>query len=91
MVTDPREAIAYHEAAHAAISMKLDYKCLSVTITPDGDRLGHVCCEDPLTIDREGNIEDAMKILMAAGLSEGKHLKHARQRTHNVICLICGL
>ncbi len=44
-MTDPREAIAYHEAGHAVISMKLGYKCLYVTIIPDDDRLGHVCCE----------------------------------------------
>ena len=40
-----REAVAYHEAGHAVISMKLGYPCLYVTIIPDGDRLGHVCCE----------------------------------------------
>jgi hypothetical protein len=71
---DPREAIAYHEAGHAVISMKLGYRCLYVTIVPDGDRLGHVCCEDPLIADRHEKIEHALKVLIAAGLSEGKHL-----------------
>lgn len=42
-VTDPREERAYYEAGHAVISMKLGYRCLYVTITPDGDRLGHAC------------------------------------------------
>ncbi len=56
--------------------MKLGYKCLYVTIIPDGDRLGHVCCEDPLLVGREGKIKDALKVLIAAGLSEGRHLKH---------------
>lgn len=74
---DQRKAIAYHEAGHAVISITLGYKCLYVTIIPDGDRLGHVCCEDPLIIGREDKIEDAMKILIAAGLSEGKILEHA--------------
>ena len=76
-MTAQREAIAYHEAGHAVISMKLGYKCLYVTIIPDGGRLGHVCCEDPLIVGREGKIKDAIKVLIAAGLSEGKHLKHA--------------
>ena len=40
-VTAAREAIAYHEAGHAVISMKLGYKCLYVTIVPDGDRLDY--------------------------------------------------
>ena len=57
--------------------MTLGYKCLYVTIIPDGDRLGHVCCEDPLIVGREDKIEDAMTILIAAGLSEGKLLDHA--------------
>ena len=43
-MTAAREAIAYHEAGHAVISMKLGYRCLYVTIIPDGDRLGRVCC-----------------------------------------------
>jgi Peptidase family M41 len=70
-MTDPREAIAYHEAGHAVISMKLGYKCLYVTIIPDGDRLGHVCCEAPLIVGRDSKIEDAIKVLVAASLSEG--------------------
>lgn len=76
-VTDQQKAIAYHEAGHAVISMKLGYKCLYVTIIPDGARLGHVCCEDPLVAGRDSSIEDAMKVLMAASLSEGKHLGRA--------------
>jgi ATP-dependent Zn protease len=42
-----KEKHAYHEAGHAVVSMKLGYKCLYITIIPDGSRLGHVCCEDP--------------------------------------------
>jgi hypothetical protein len=76
-VTDQREAIAYHEAGHAVISMKLGYKCLYVTIIPDGDRQGHVCCEDPMIVGGNSKIEDAIKVLMAAALSEGKHLGRA--------------
>ena len=41
-VTAARAAVAYHEAGHAVISMKLGYRCLYVTIIPDGDSLGHV-------------------------------------------------
>ena len=73
-VTDPREAIAYHEAGHAVISMKLGYKCLYVTIIPDGSRLGHVCCEDPLIGGHDDKIKHALKVLIAASLAEGKHL-----------------
>jgi hypothetical protein len=69
-----REAIAYHEAAHAVISMKLGYKCLYVTITPDGGRLGHVCCEDPLIGGHHDKIKHALKVLIAAGLAEGRHI-----------------
>ena len=73
-MTDAREAVAYHEAGHAVISMKLGYRCLYVTIIPDGSRLGHVCCEDPLIGGRGKKIEDALKVLIAASLAEGKHL-----------------
>ncbi len=73
-VADPREAIAYHEAGHAVISMKLGYKCLYVTIIPDGSRLGHVCCENPLVGGHDDSIHQALKILIAAGLAEGKHV-----------------
>jgi hypothetical protein len=69
---DPRETIAYHEAGHAIISMKLGYKCLYVTIIPDGARLGHVCCEDPVNAG-DNKIEDALKVLIAASLSEAEH------------------
>jgi len=71
---DLRETIAYHEAGHAVISTKLGYKCLYVTIIPDGTRLGHVCCEDPLITGRNNKIEDALKVLVAASLSEAAHL-----------------
>ena len=59
-MTDPRKAIAYHEAGHAVISMKLGYKCLYVTIIPDGSRLGHVCCEDPLIAGHDDKIKHAL-------------------------------
>jgi len=72
-MSDPRETIAYHEAGHAVISMTLGYRCLYVTIVPDGDRLGHVCCEDPLIASHEDKIEHALKVLIAASLAEGKH------------------
>ena len=73
-MTTPREAIAYHEAGHAVISMKLGYKCLYVTIIPDGDRLGHVCCESPVMGDHDEKIKHALQVLIAASLAEGKHL-----------------
>ena len=75
-VTDSssKDAIAYHEAGHAVISMKLGYKCLYVTIIPDGDRLGHVCCEDPLAGGHDDKIKHALKVLIAASLAERKHI-----------------
>jgi hypothetical protein len=73
-VIDTREAIAYHEAGHAVISMRLGYRCLYVTITPDGSRLGHACCEDPLIGGHDHNIEHALKVLLAASLAEGRHV-----------------
>jgi hypothetical protein len=69
-----REAVAYHEAGHAVISMKLGYRCLYVTIIPDGDRLGHVCCEDPLVVGYDDKVKHALKILIAASLAESKHI-----------------
>ena len=73
-MTDEREAIAYHEAGHAVISMKLGYKCLYVTIIPDGDRAGHVCCQDPMVVGQDNRFKHAIKVLIAAGLAEGKHV-----------------
>jgi Peptidase family M41 len=72
-VVDTREAIAYHEAGHAVVSMKLGYKCLYVTLIPDDSRLGHVCCEDPLIGRHDDKIKHALKVLLAARLAEGKH------------------
>ena len=72
-VIDLREAIAFHEAGHAVVSMKLGYKCLYVTIVPDGSRLGHVCCEDPLIGGHDDKIKHALKVLIAASLAERKH------------------
>ena len=69
-----RRAIAYHEAGHAVISMKLGYRCLYVTIIPDGNRLGHVCCEDPLAGGHDDKIKHALKVLIAASLAESKHI-----------------
>jgi ATP-dependent Zn protease len=69
-----KEAIAYHEAGHAVISMKLGYRCLYVTITPDGGRPGHVCCEDPLIGAHADKIKHALKVLVAAGLAEGRQV-----------------
>jgi len=75
-VTDlsSREAVAYHEAGHAVISMNLGYRCLYVTIVPDGDRLGHVCCEDPMVGGHDDMIKHALKVLIAASLAESKHI-----------------
>jgi hypothetical protein len=70
-VTAAREAIAYHEAGHAVISMRLGYRCLYVTIVPDGDRLGHVCCENPLVGAHDDKIKHALMVLIAASLAEG--------------------
>lgn len=72
-MSDPKETIAYHEAGHAVISMKLGYKCLYVTIVPDGDRLGHVCCQDPLMAGHADKIRHALEVLIAASLAEAKH------------------
>ena len=36
-VTAARATVAYHEAGHAVVSMKLGYKCLYATIIPDAD------------------------------------------------------
>ena len=73
-MTAASEAIGYHEAGHAVISMKLGYKCLYVTIIPDGNRLGHVCCEDPLAGGRDDKIKHALKVPIAASLAESKHV-----------------
>jgi hypothetical protein len=56
------------------ISMKLGYKCLYVTIIPDDNRLGHVCCEDPLAGGHDDKIKHALKVLIAASLAESKHI-----------------
>jgi Peptidase family M41 len=72
-VTAASEAIADHEAGHAVISMRLGYKCLYVTIVPDGSRLGHVCCEDPLVGAHDDKIKHALMVLIAASLAESKH------------------
>src|SRR6476620_3263486 len=71
--TVERAAIAYHDAGHAVISMTLGYRCL-VTIIPDGDRLGHVCCEDPMAGAHDDKINHALKVLIAASLAESKHI-----------------
>ena len=54
--------------------MKLGYRCLYVTIVPDGDRLGHVCCEDPLAGGHDDKIKHALKVLIAASIAESKHV-----------------
>ena len=54
--------------------MKLGYRCLYVTIIPDGDRLGHVCSEDPLIEGHDDKIKHALKVLIAASLAESKHV-----------------
>ena len=74
LVTAAREAIAYHEAGHAIVSMRLGYRCLYVTIMPDGDRLGHACCEDPLVGGNDDKIKHALQVLLAASLAESKHI-----------------
>ena len=74
LVTAAREAIAYHEAGHAIVSMRLGYRCLYVTIMPDGDRLGHACCEDPLVGGNDDKIKHALQVLIAASLAESKHI-----------------
>ena len=73
-MTAAREAVGYHEAGHAVISMKLGYRCLYISIIPDGDRLGHVCCEDPLAGMHDDKIEHALKVLIAASLAESKRI-----------------
>ena len=73
-MTAASAAVAYHEAGHAVISMKLGYRCLYVTIIPDGERLGHVCCEDPLVGGHDDKIKHALKVLIAASLAESKHI-----------------
>jgi ATP-dependent Zn protease len=72
-MTAARAGVAYHEAGHAVISMRLGYRCLYVTIVPDGSRLGHVCCEDPLVGAHDDKIKHALMVLIAASLAESKH------------------
>lgn len=74
ILTPAREAIAYHEAGHAVISMKLGYRCLYVTTIPDGDGLGHVCCEDPMAGGHDDKIKHALKVLIATSLADD-HVK----------------
>jgi hypothetical protein len=54
--------------------MTLGYRCLYVTIIPDGDRLGHVCCEDPMAGAHDDRIKDALKVLIAASLAESTRI-----------------
>ena len=54
--------------------MKLGYKCHYATIIPDGDRLGHVYCEDPLVGKHDDKVKHALKVLIAASLAESKHI-----------------
>jgi hypothetical protein len=54
--------------------MKLGYRCLYVIIIPDGDRLGHVCCENPMVGGHDDKIKHALKVLIAASLAENKHI-----------------
>jgi hypothetical protein len=54
--------------------MKLGYRCLYVTIIPDGDRRGHVCCEDPQVGGHDDKIKHALQVLIAASLAERKYI-----------------
>ena len=69
-MTAARAGVAYHEAGHAVISMRLGYRCLYVTIVPDGSRLGHVCCENPLVGAHDDKIKHALMVLIAASLAD---------------------
>ena len=73
-----REAVAYHAAGHAIISMKLGYRCLYVTIIPDNDGMGHVCCEDPLVGGHDDKIKHVLKVLMQPALLRANILGHGR-------------
>jgi hypothetical protein len=55
------EAVAYHEAAHAVVSLVLGYRCRYVAIRPKGE----ACCDQPA--------EHALQILIAARIAEAKH------------------
>ena len=70
---------AYHEAGHEGwlgdlVDAMLPNRRLYVTIIPDGDRLGHVCCEDPLAGGHDDKIKHALKVLIAASVAESKHI-----------------
>jgi len=58
-----KEALAYHEAGHAIVAMKLGYRCHWVAIEPEP----RTCCDEP--------VEHALQILIAARVSERKHTK----------------
>jgi hypothetical protein len=60
----------------AIISMKLGYRCLYVTIIPDSDRMGHVCCEDPLVGGHDDKIKHVLKVLMQRALLRANILGH---------------
>ena len=73
MIKLTEEAIAYHEAGHAVVSMKLGYSCRYVTIVPKGKIQGHASCEDPMKGEHEKKVEHALKLKMAGRIAEGKH------------------
>src|SRR6478609_7438530 len=41
---------------------------------PDGDRLVHACCQDPLVGGNGHKIKHALQVLLAASLAESKHI-----------------
>jgi hypothetical protein len=51
-------ALAFHEAGHAIVAMKLGYRCRWVAIEP----MPRTCCEEP--------VEHALQILVAARIAE---------------------
>jgi ATP-dependent Zn protease len=60
-----RQRIAYHEAGHAVVVLRLGYKLKDVTIKPNGRAEGMTNYEK-----RGGLVSDGIKIILAGSLAE---------------------
>ena len=67
------EAIAYQEAGHTVVSMKLGYECASVSIVPDEKgNPGRAHCEDPRNGNHERGAEHYAIIALAGPAAQRK-------------------
>ena len=73
-MTAAREAISYYEAGHAIVSMRLGYRCLYVTIMPEGDRLGTRLLRGPSGWRKRRQDQTCLQVLIAASIAENKHI-----------------